>query len=1138
MFRRIHHPAGFPAATIVLIVVGWVLAEAVQSATWQGVDNPPTAAETAVSTQAPAEKSPSSSSGPSAAKGTDEKKPDDSGKGRVTIPEESLKEFLEWKKRRNGPDYAVNSVALDGQADGKRAEMTATLSVQVLRSDEWVRVPVSLNEAQLLKTEHEFLGTSPNSQPKADSGDKDQPTGLAAFSDVDREGAGYRWWFRGRGFHRLKLSLVVPVTSTVAQRRLRLSLPPLAAASTLRLKVADPKLSVVPQDGVDFRVQRDGRGASLIHGIGLGRRLDLHWRTLPTSKGQTRIVEAHTAILVDFTDESALLTARQRIQALGGIDHFRVQLPVGYEVLSVKGKFLKGHQLDGNNRATVELTEPRPEGTELTWILRRSFSARDGQLALAGFEVEGAKVQSGEIAVTKVQGLRAKQLSQSSQAVHRIRSREFAAQELIRDKALTAVYRFLKQPFRLHLELSRVKPHVTVAPEIRLYFSESKVVMNAEFRVHVSEDGAAVREIEIRWPGWKTEGWTIRPLEASAPIEKRTLNPDDDASPIQISLSGRRSGDFIVPLAAERSLEKENGGLTFRLPSLSATVTRPTSLIVVRAPNLELDLSHRDETPLLAIPSPEGDELTRRYRVASASTVLSARINVRQQSLRATSTVTLTPKPNAVEFRQQIKLRVKYVPLASVVLEVPPAIAEHVSFFGSDGRRYSPQATTSEDGNPSVDIRLAAATRGDVEIVVLGSVPLSREITPGSERSLAIPFVTVAGTPLSQLRVQTGENSVIEIDLEGDWRRLVTLDGTPAWSTETPAGPLSMRLRFPDVPRSRSFSIPRALIRATIGHGGPTRYRAQYRVGGNLSSLVIHLPGRAELESAWWDEQPISGIQKTRVGPEGTTYRLTLPETADRPERLLTVDYHSRTTTPSRWITSHELSAPRFPGNVWIEETVWQVTLPENRHLSAYSSGFVPGYRWVRNVIVWTREPTSRFEDSERWIGASRGPEMPKQSAGNVYHLLRYGPADGLTVQAMSRSVIVLLGAGAAWLVGVLLVKLPRLRTVATLLTCGLIAAVVGLWFTTQMTLLLQPAVLGVVLAAGIVAIDRTRKRRRVPAVITVANPSELARARSSVESSARPSPLVGSEDPTAVRAPAVPSDSAAPSSSVMRRGG
>ena len=138
----------------------------------------------------------------------------------------------------------------------------------------------------------------------------------------------------------------------------------------------------------------------------------------------------------------------------------------------------------------------------------------------------------------------------------------------------------------------------------------------------------------------------------------------------------------------------------------------------------------------------------------------------------------------------------------------------------------------------------------------------------------------------------------------------------------------------------------------------------------------------------------------------------------------------------------------------------------------------------------------------------------------------------------MSRPLIVLVGAGLAWLLGILLVKLPRLRTLAVLFSAALAAAVTGLWFTTELLLLLQPALLGAALASGIVGIDRLVKRRRVPAVITVADPSEfITGSRSSFTARPLSAASVGSEEPTVIRQPAAPLEPVSTQSEMRRPG-
>jgi hypothetical protein len=237
-------------------------------------------------------------------------------------------------------------------------------------------------------------------------------------------------------------------------------------------------------------------------------------------------------------------------------------------------------------------------------------------------------------------------------------------------------------------------------------------------------------------------------------------------------------------------------------------------------------------------------------------------------------------------------------------------------------------------------------------------------------------------------------------------------------------------------------------------------------------------------------------------------------------------------------MTSHDLVAPRFPENVWIEENAWQVILPRDRHLSSFGAAYMPEFFWSRTSVVWTRHPTAEFADPEGWIDGDGGPSWTAAVDGNSYVFRRYGPAENLAVQSMSRSLIVLAGAGLAWLLGILLVKLPRLRTLAVLLTAALGAAVAGLWFATELQLLLQPALLGAALAVGIVGIDRLARRRTAPAVMAVAHPSDFVTgSRSNVTLPPRPSATPGSEDPTSVRPPALNPEPSSTASEARRQG-
>lgn len=1043
------------------------------------------------------------------------------GKGVVLPKNATLQGYLDWLQQP--PDYAVCSVALEGTANDRRAELTATIIVQLRNERQWVRIPVYLNERQFVATKHTYLGSSLD--PPRGKHRNEKSNAAALFGDYRRD-VGYRWWFRGKGYHRLTISLVVPVEKTVAQRRLRLKLPPLAAASTLSLRVNDANL--VPQKPDNADVTRVGKKASQVRVTGLGSELDLQWRTVASSRGRAPMLQAQTSVVVDFTDDSIKLTALQRIRSYGSVSRVVVQLPAGFQA-EATGKFVKACQIDARNRATVDFTDQRPELTEINWTLRRGFPSAGGNLTLDGFQVEGAKMQSGDVAIVKVQGWRVKRSDENNVAVNRIRADAFLVPDLIRDKPLSGLYRFTTQPFRLNLRVSRVQPHLAVDPAIRLNVSNGKIVLNAVFQVEVSEDGGTVRDLEIRWPGWRAAGWKFSPLTATSLIEHRTLD-----APIRLRLAGWRGGTFEVPLSAERTIAPSKNGVEIRLPVLTAaasrqTTSRPTTLVVVREPNLTLDLTDRDEQPLpeIATDGDGGDPLTQRYRVADAATAqLTARIKTHPQSLRATTAVDLDPKLFGLYARQTISLHVDYVPVSTVRFEVPEKGAGRVEFYDANRRRLPTQPATSKTGKPLLEVRLERPRLGKIAFVAVVFRELPKPLRAGESTSLAVPLVRVEGVDFSQVRVQAPADSNMEIALSGGkWQRIPTYDSSPAWSGDTASTSFDVQMTSPAVPRSRPFTISRALVRASIDSAGTVTYRAQYQVSGKADAVVVALPAGARLDSVFWGTQRVAGLRRKDATRAGGTMRIPAPSDSEAAgRRLLTIDYHTNGQPTSHWMPSHNLVAPRFPGNVWIEETAWQVMMPRDQHLSSFGASYSPEFSWNRTPVLWSRQPTAEFADPEAWIHASDGPPWSVTVEGNSYVFRRYGPAEDLAIQSMSRPLIVLAGAGLAWLIGILLVKLPRLRTLAVLLTAALAAAVTGLWFATELLLLLQPALLGAVLALGIVGIDRVIRRRTAPTVMAVAHPSEFVTgSRSSATVRPSPVPMPGSEDPTSVRQPVSP---------------
>ena len=125
---------------------------------------------------------------------------------------------------------------------------------------------------------------------------------------------------------------------------------------------------------------------------------------------------------------------------------------------------------------------------------------------------------------------------------------------------------------------------------------------------------------------------------------------------------------------------------------------------------------------------------------------------------------------------------------------------------------------------------------------------------------------------------------------------------------------------------------------------------------------------------------------------------------------------------------------------------------------------------------------------------------------------------------AMSRSFVVLFGAGLALITGFLLLKIPATRNLLTLLLAAFVVALISVWYWEQVQLLLQPAILGLILAASAAVIERLLEKQRRKPILTIPPPSDYivpTKAGSSVDHPIF-SPMfgVGSDEPTMVRVP------------------
>jgi len=1022
-------------------------------------------------------------------------------------------------KRETAPAAAVSSIELTGEADDERALLTARVIVRLRQANEYVRVPLQLNEAVLTKFEYTGEG-------QQIPGDKDR----------DR---GYIWWFRGVGPHQLDLTLSVPIRRQLPTRRLLLSLPTSPVAK-LKLTVPHRAATAKVGDQTPLEITAIAGDKTQFEAFGLGSRVDglsprieLNWQPAPVASPTESSLESNTTILAHVDVDAVLLDVQQRVQALQGtFTSFAVLLPAGAEVLTLDGDDSPTQRPDPAtpNRVIVSLEKPTAGPVRLHWTVRLP-AAEKRRLKLDGFDVQGARKQSGEIGLAPHDGLRLSSNSQSRDA-NILRIDAGSLRTSAGTAPVTRAYRFLSQPFHLIVGVEPIEAYYLVEPKLHVSAAVHQLNLEAVLQYQVFRD--SLSEVTIHWPDWKARGWLIDGIDPPGLVEALSL--DEDRNDIRLRLVKRQNAAFQIRLRARRPLKgPDDTALT--LPRAKASSLPTVSLIVANAENVETELTALGETLLRPTPAMTLEQAAlpeslrglkwSGYRIDSDEQEVSLRIVPQQRRLRMESASDAVWQNDRIQVVQRITCDVAYERLTQLKLKVPRDLsAERVRFFAE--RDVELNAEWSEDADPQmrlVRLTLPEPKIGRFEVQARFFVRIPDEMAAVVEGTVAMPIVQSGDEAFSQSRFSLARTEWFEAAAgTATWKPLPLRPEAWLWAIDGSSPEFVLKLTRSRGSANGTARVSKGLITAVVRQSGVGQFRAQFRVETRSLSLNMTLPQQAELTQVFWDRTPLApgsdvveqpaGSRKftlrlpdssRAVDSSGSTDASLLKSTPHAHDHLLTIDYELRCLTPGGGVDAVELVSPQLPQGSWMAEVVWQVVLPTDRHVFTYPSSATPMFRWRRQGLFWYRLSDPGPSQLRQRIGADSGPPSmtaaeidSPELAGNLYAFSQFGAPRALSFQAMSRPMIVLFGAGLSLLAGFAMLRIPALRHVLTILVVGLLLATVGLWHAAPLELLLQPMVVGLIFPTAAVLIESWFRRRDLGTVLTLPTPEELSAAHAS----------------------------------------
>lgn len=1031
----------------------------------------------------------------------------------VPVPADAnLEDFLNWlntrqqETRPQQPDFSLTSVALSGTADERLVRLSIEIGIRLYRQDSWVRVPLFLNEAV-------FRGSSY------------EGPGEVSYDGFSRD-TDHSCWLKGTGLHRLKFQIVLPVRSQLNTRRIQLRLPE-AAVSTLELDLPwnEDRLSLKAPAGTALRSTPTTELSTRVELAGMGKLLDLQWEPLPEQSRTAPVLQTRTRIRISLSENTAFLRAEQEIQALqGGFQEAIIDLPAGFELLDLEGASYRTHSLVGTppTRVRVEFNSSTAGPVKLRWLFSSRLADRSARLRISGFSVQGARRQTGEIAVERADGLQMTRVERDGRFVTRINVSEFVGSGQI-----SSAYSFLKQPFQLVLDVTPVEPVFEVSPELFLLAVPERLTLWGVFRVQIaggSTERGSLEELTIKWPGWAEAGWTLEPLELSQLVSSVV---QDEPNTIRLRLTKQTKNSFELVIRAERALTDDDLPATLTLPAMQSPLESRTVLHLLQADSCTASLTaarpdvlrERDSDAISPErwPTDTGERVRRLRRTdfelptPVSTPELQLNITRHPGEIEIRRQLRVEERRDQVILREQFDYRVQWERVAAVQLQVPASARPGTVMFqllreNEPGRppltiqpeSVEPSGTGEDAAWRTVLLRMPEPLLGRFSIAVQRVIHGPEEpVAPGVLRSAKLTRVEGLPSVETILTVLPGPATEIVPDSTRWVPRVASQNAWREWAARSDP----RELRFQLVPRATGqlaqFVVPRLLLETEIDAAGRVWTSATWAVRGPARHVKIALPDSLKVDSIIWEQQYLNWTPR-RQNDGRLILDVLLPETssdeAGTVDHFLSLRCYAARTSPLGWSRQHRLEAPSLVGNIWVENTLWWLAFPGfDQYLLTDPPGLTSAMRWQRSGLWWSRNPLPGYQDAQRWIAGL--PAANSDASGlqrNIYAFTSLGNPRTVTFQSIYRPLLVLLGAGVAWAAGLILLKFPITRSMLTLLTVSAMLAVAALWYWSAIILLLQPAILGLLLAVAMACIQEMFRRQRTSTILTIPSPSEL----------------------------------------------
>jgi len=942
---------------------------------------------------------------------------------------------------------------MEGEVTGDRAIITAQIDVDVNRDDrlgdgqgEAHDVPLRLTQAHVLSKEY----TGPGREgPVVDRPVED----------------GIVWRFMGFGTHHLKLKMWVPVRQSPAGRQLILSLPTMPPGFDAQLNLSIPGPLIVIRGSNDLSVLSNERVGELnrISADVRGPRLDMTWSEPPDV--QTSFLQATTSVTLRREGDRVIATAEQVLVPENvGVKEAEIKLPDGFDLDEVTGPLVKGHEavVGRSGVQKIRFRETSGERVDLNWILSAPFPANGGTLQFDGLVVQDARSQAGRIQLQDFPGY---------QMVPR--PGQFVRRAAPNSPNTVEAFEFTKQPFRIAWDVQRVASKFSVRPRHLLFIGTTQMVLESRFRIQT--DSGSLDQVELGWDSAMAEGWRLDPAsvtgQAVVPTNGDQLSQNGR---LQVSWTTPQSGSFEVSLRFIRPVSSGMQSARVSLPRLRGSRSQSADLLVAAEDQLEVKLSSVSGVEL---PSSVAD-LRRLEGVAAAlvsqiQRAVSLDPDQFQVDLSWKTQTRIVEADAELELRratdgrvrvqQTVRFQSRYGRLSAVRFQLPKSLAAMIPAGAAGsaiGLTIDGQAMKPVIRDGIVEAQLSEPRLGEILATLEYSIPL----TTNSPQSTVVPVLMSldAKFPSIRVRIPEGEPLRVPPTAEG-WQPVPTSPNATVWVTTT-----SMQVPVvldADLTTSPRFSVDQAFYRTRYDNAGQIEGVCELHWAGDVRGLPVNLPPDTEFLGAMYNGRKLDPTQGQVVSDPANPSQIQFRFPPAPDGSRLALWYRSNQASGFSHRDLRTVQLPQLPKDVSVVRSTWELELPAGRHLFIGPADLTPEHQWRRSGLLWFRTPTTRYVAEREAATVEARLLTTVSSSDQVYAFSSIGPIEAPRFQSMTRSLILMLGAGLTLALGFLFWSLPVTRNMLTLLLIAFGVSLLSLWFLEPIQLLLQPAALGAVLA-------------------------------------------------------------------------